>query len=373
MPGIYIHIPFCKTICGYCDFFRSANLTHRGSYVEALHRELDATRDYLPERTIRTIYFGGGTPSTIAPAEFSSLIEHIGQLYNICEVEEITLEANPDDLTDDYLAQLADTPINRLSLGLQSLHDDELEFMNRRHSAAQAENAVRAAQRVGFDNISIDLIYGLPNSTTERWRQTLQRAVALNVQHISAYHLGIEPHTRFGTLRDKGLLSPVSEEVSYEQFDLLRETLAQNGFEHYEISNFALAGRRSRHNSSYWNDIPYLGLGAGAHSFDGHSRRWGVENLSEYIAHSDSPEIYTVEQLSDDERYNEYVMTRLRTCEGIDTEELLQKFGAHKLHFFEQRCRPLLNQKRLENVAGRISITANNLLISDSIICELFA
>ena len=373
MPGIYIHIPFCKTICGYCDFFRSANLTHRGRYMEALHRELDATHNYLPERTIRTIYFGGGTPSTIAPAEFSSLIEHIGQLYNICEVEEITLEANPDDLTDDYLAQLADTPINRLSLGLQSLHDDELEFMNRRHTAAQAENAVRAAQKLGFDNISIDLIYGLPNSSTERWRQTLQRAVALNVQHISAYHLGIEPRTRFGTLRDKGLLSPVSEDVSYEQFDLLRDTLAQNGFEHYEISNFALPGRRSRHNSSYWNDTPYLGLGAGAHSFDGHSRRWGVENLSEYIAHSDSPEIYTVEQLTDDERYNEYVMTRLRTCEGIDSAELLQKFGAHKLQFFEQRCQPLLEQKRLENAAGHISITADNLLVSDSIICELFA
>ncbi len=372
MAGIYIHIPFCKTICGYCDFFRSADLRRRGDYIEALHRELEATQGYLTDRRIQTIYFGGGTPSTIAPEECAKIIEHIGQLYDTSEVEEITLEANPDDLSDDYIARLADTPINRLSLGVQSLHDDELKFMNRRHSAAQAEEAVRRAQQRGFDNISIDLIYGLPCSTTERWHENLQRAMTLDIQHISAYHLGIEPHTRFGALRDKGLLTPVSEQTSHDQYRLLCQTLADHGFEHYEISNFALPDRRSRHNSSYWNDTPYLGVGAGAHSYNGHSRRWVAGNLGKYIEGSHTTDIYTTEELDDNAHYNEYVMTRLRTSEGIDTAELLAKFGAHKLHYFDTQSRPHLEQKRLLNTAGRVFIPTDNFLISDSIICDLF-
>ncbi|MBP3425734.1 MAG: radical SAM family heme chaperone HemW [Rikenellaceae bacterium] len=372
MAGIYVHIPFCKTICGYCDFFRSANLAHREPYIQALHRELDAACQYLPEREIRTVYFGGGTPSTIAPERYTELIEHMGRVYDLSHVEEITLEANPDDLSDDYLTRLADTPINRLSVGIQSLHDDELKFMNRRHTAKQARKAIETAQNRGFDNISIDLIYGLPCSSTERWSKNLQHAVSMGVQHISAYHLGIEPHTRFGTLHDKGELMPVDEEVSHEQFRILREILLQNGFEHYEISNFALPDRRSRHNSSYWNDTPYLGLGAGAHSFDGASRRWAVGNLPRYLRESGTDAIYTTERLTADERYNEYIMTRLRTCEGVNTEELRRKFGAQKLLNFERRCRPFLEQKQLQNTAGHTFITADNLLISDSIICELF-
>ncbi len=372
MSGIYTHIPFCKTICGYCDFFRSAELSRAPKFIEALKEELRASGDYLTDREVRTIYFGGGTPSTLAPELYTELIGVMGEVYDLRSVEEITLEANPDDLTDDYIARLAATPINRLSIGIQSLHDDELRFMNRRHTAQAAIRAVKAAQDAGFDNISIDLIYGLPCSTTEQWRENLQTALSLNIQHISAYHLGIEPRTRFGAMLNRGELKPVDEEVSQEQFEILREVTLAHGFEHYEISNFALPSRRSKHNSSYWNDTQYLGLGPGAHSFDGHSRRWAVSNLGKYIALAPSSEIYTTEQLTQDERYNEYIMTRLRTAEGVNHSELEQKFGAQKLHHFRQQAAPLIEQKLLHTATERTFISPENYLISDSLICELF-
>ncbi len=372
MSAIYTHIPFCKTICGYCDFFRSVDLSRGGAYINALKAELAANAEYLSDREVRTIYFGGGTPSTLSVDTYTELIEQMGQIYDLSKLEEVTLEANPDDLTTEYLKALADSPINRLSIGIQSLHDDELRFMNRRHDADTALRAVREAQNAGFDNISIDLIYGLPCSTTERWMENLTKALSLDIQHISAYHLGIEPRTRFGTMLQRGEIKPVDESISHEQYNILCEMTKQRGFIHYEISNFALPERHSRHNSSYWNDTQYLGLGAGAHSYNGTSRRWAVSNLREYIAKSPDPSIYTIEKLTCDERYNEYIMTRLRTTNGVNTNELGEKFGAHKLHYFKSKAEQLITQKLLQTNAERIFIPSEKFLISDTIICELF-
>ena len=373
MSGIYTHIPFCKSVCGYCDFFRSTDLSRSSAYIEALKAELGANGDFLSDREIKTVYFGGGTPSTLPPQTYTELIEQMASIYDLSRVEEITLEANPDDLSSEYLKALADSPINRLSIGIQSLHDDELQFMNRRHDAATAIRVIGEAQRLGFDNISIDLIYGLPCSTTERWMDNLQQALSLNIQHISAYHLGIEPRTRFGTLASKGKLKPVDETTSQEQYTILREKLLAHGFEHYEISNFALPERHSRHNSSYWNDTQYLGLGAGAHSYDGHSRRWVAGNLGRYITLCPSPDIYTREELTEDERYDEYIMTRLRTAKGVNIEELQKKFGAHKLQYFNQRAEALKAQNLLDSNAEHTFIPPEKYLISDAIICDLFA
>ena len=373
MAGIYTHIPFCKSVCGYCDFFRSTDLSRSSAYVEALKAELTANGEFLSDRQIKTVYFGGGTPSTLPPKIYTELIEQMAGIYDLSEVEEITLEANPDDLSSEYLKALADSPINRLSIGIQSLHDDELQFMNRRHDAATAIKVIKEAQCLGFDNISIDLIYGLPCSTTERWKENLKQALSLNIQHISAYHLGIEPRTRFGTLASKGKLKPVDEATSQEQYITLRETLLAHGFEHYEISNFALPEHHSRHNSSYWNDTQYLGLGAGAHSYDGHSRRWVAGNLGRYIALCPPTEIYTREELTEDERYDEYIMTRLRTAKGVNIEELQKKFGARKLQYFSQRAEVLKARNMLKSNAEHTFIPPEKYLISNSIICGLFA
>lgn len=334
MAGLYIHIPFCGSRCAYCDFYSTTSPERIAEYVGAVKREMTARRDFLPGGRLDTVYIGGGTPSLLSPEQLQGLLDHAAGLWDCSALKEVTVEANPEDLSEEYLARLAGTGFTRLSIGVQSLDDGLLKLMNRRHDAARAKNAVRAAQMAGFGNISIDLIYGIPGMSAAQWEHTLDEAIALGVQHISAYHLTIEPGTAFGQRR----LRPISGMESERQYETLRRKLGEAGFEHYEISNFALPGRRAVHNSSYWSGEPYLGVGPSAHSFDGARRReWVATNVDGYISafsgaiphknkgsslknaffHNTTP-IYEGETLSDRDIFNERVMTSLRTSKGMD-------------------------------------------------------
>jgi oxygen-independent coproporphyrinogen-3 oxidase len=370
MAGLYIHIPFCGSRCGYCDFYSTTSPGRVGSYIEALKREMTArSRLSAFNFPLSTIYIGGGTPSQLSPELLRGLLDHAARSWDCSGVREVTVEANPEDLTDDYLARLSSGPSdpsdpsesiapNRLSIGIQSFDDDLLKMMNRRHNAERARQAVGAAQKKGFDNISIDLIYGIPGMTQGQWERTLAEAVALGVQHISAYHLTIEPGTAFG----RQGLKPIPETESERQFETLRRKLAAAGFEHYEISNFALPGLRALHNSSYWSGKPYLGVGPSAHSFDGARRReWVVGDVDKYIAGGD---LYEGEALSDTDIRNERVMTALRTAEGIAGSEL----GTGNRGTVERFLRDGLLVRR----GGRVAIPPEKFLLSDYIIGELF-
>jgi oxygen-independent coproporphyrinogen-3 oxidase len=312
-------------------------------------------RSFLPGGRLDTIYIGGGTPSLLSAEQLQGLLDHAATLWDCSGLLEVTLEANPEDLTDDYLARLSTTGFDRLSIGVQSFDDGLLRLMNRRHDAGRARAAVRAAQKAGFDNISIDLIYGVPGMTDAQWELTLDEAIALGVQHISAYHLTIEPDTAFGRQR----LAGVSEEVSERQYETLRRKLGEAGFEHYEISNFALPGRRAVHNSAYWSGEPYLGVGPSAHSFDGDRRReWVVADLKKYL---EAPS-YEGETLSGRERRNERIMTALRTADGLTMSELSENNTAVRF----------LAEGLLVKRGGRVAIPPEKFLLSDHIIAALF-
>lgn len=275
MAGLYFHIPFCRRICAYCDFFKSAEVGRVDSVLDAMGRELDGAVDWLADRRIRTVYFGGGTPSLCDPARLQGLADRAATLLDCSGVEEFTVEANPDDMTEEWLEALARTGANRLSVGVQSFDDDELRLMNRRHTGAQAVEAVRRAQAAGFANLTIDLIFGVPGFGGKVLQRNLEQALALGVQHISAYHLTVEKNTAFGRRLERGRFSEVDEQVSEREYLEVHRTLTGAGFEHYEVSNYALPGCRARHNAAYWSGDEYLGIGPAAHSFNGKSRRWG--------------------------------------------------------------------------------------------------
>ena len=386
MAGLYIHIPFCGRRCGYCDFYSTTLPDRVAAFLEAVKREMTDRRSFLPVGRLDTIYVGGGTPSLLAPEQLQGLLDHAASLWDCSGLREVTLEANPEDLADDYLARLSGTEFNRLSIGIQSFDDGMLRLMNRRHDAARACEAVRAAQAAGFDNISIDLIYGISGMTDAQWERSLDEAASLGVQHISAYHLTIEPGTAFGRQGLEG----IDDETSERQFAMLREKLGGVGFEHYEISNFALPGRRAIHNSAYWSGRPYLGVGPSAHSFDGDRRReWVVADLVKYI----SGPTYDGETLSDLELANERIMTGLRTAEGIAAAEL--GYGISRRGAPPGRSNPdgvagllraealamtsqfetierFLREGLLVRRGDRIAIPAERFLLSDHIIGGLF-
>lgn len=370
MAGIYIHIPFCKTKCGYCDFYSCTQLELRDGVHDAIMAELSSERSFIGDVPIGTIYFGGGTPSLFQPARLQQIIDHIGQLWDCTGTGEITVEANPDDLTPDYLHRLAATAINRLSIGIQSFDDRHLRFMHRRHSAHTAVEAVRNAQRYGFDNISVDLIYGIPGMGVGEWRSALEKAIDLGVQHISAYHLTVEDGTPFGRLAASGSLTAVDEGVSESQFFMLHDTLTAAGFEHYEVSNFALPGLRARHNASYWRGEPYLGVGPSAHSFNGSVRRSSPPSVESYLGNRTHN--YIVETLSGTDRYNEFIMTSLRTAEGVDERILEHEFGSELAGRFRTFAEPFLRSGSLVCDRGRWFIPADRFLVSDSVIAALF-
>lgn len=323
MAGIYIHIPFCRTRCVYCGFFSTTSLSKIDAYVDALCKELSERRNYLRGEDVSTIYFGGGTPSQLSIGQIKRILDSIYNINNVRANAELSFEGNPDDLTLPYLHDLHDLGINRLSMGVQSFDDSRLQFLHRRHSSAQAKEAVLNAVDAGFRNISIDLMFGFPLQTVEQWRRDVEMAMSLPIQHLSAYSLMYDDGTPLSAMLERGDIEELDEEVSLQMYKVLVESLTSGGFEHYEISNFCKPGYRSRHNSSYWSGVPYLGVGAGAHSYDGSTRQYNVESLAEYMA--SSPQI--AESLSKWERYNEFVFTGLRTVEGISLSKLRTEFG----------------------------------------------
>ncbi|MBO7554145.1 MAG: radical SAM family heme chaperone HemW [Bacteroidaceae bacterium] len=374
MAGIYLHIPFCKKRCIYCNFYSSTLLKYRGAYVGVLCRELRQRKEYLKGEAVKTIYLGGGTPSLLQRTELEKLFSEIGKVYGLGTCEEITIEANPDDLTEHYVKMLATLPVNRLSIGIQTFNDDSLKLLNRRHTAEEAISAVKRCQDAGFHNISIDLIYGLPGETEVQWQYDLEQAVALGVQHISAYSLTYEEGTALWKLREKQQIQEVEEEQSLLFFKMLMDTLKSAGFEHYEISNFCLPGYHSRHNSSYWEDIPYLGCGASAHSYDGISRQWNVADLERYIQGiAEGTPVFEREILDLPTRYNEFVMTGLRTAKGIELTKLRQQFGEKLFRYLLEMAKPYIDRNCLLITENRLHFTESGLFISDSIISDLLS
>lgn len=338
-----------------------------------MHQELALQQKYLSGETISTIYFGGGTPSILSVEEIEGLLAKIYTLFLIDPQAEITLEANPDDLTPEKLLALRQTPINRLSIGVQSFHNPHLQMMNRPHSAVEAEDCIKYAQALGFANISLDLIYGIPAEDEALWAQDLAKAFALNVQHLSCYALTIEPNTVFGHRLKKGNFSPADEERVAQQFELLMEQAAAHGFLHYEISNFCQPGFESKHNSSYWKQVPYLGIGPSAHSFNGVSRQFNVAHNPQYVqglAQNQLP--CTVEELTVEDRVNEYVMTTLRTSWGCDTNYIQQKWGLDLLALHQAYLQQMEDKKLLTQTNGVIFLTEAGKLLADEIALDLF-
>ena len=372
MAGIYIHIPFCKQRCTYCDFYTEVAPGFIPSLVDAIILELEIRKDYIQNLPITTIYFGGGTPSILSFEQFSLIFEAIYNLYSVEKDAEITFEANPDDLTIDFLDRIHSQPFNRISIGIQSFDDSDLKRINRRHTSTQAIEAVRNAQKAGFDNISIDLIYGLPYQTLASWEKQLDTALDLQVQHISAYGLTYEEGTLLRKQRENGAIETVDEQTMNKMYLLLVEKTKQKGFEAYEISNFALPEYRSRHNSSYWKQEPYLGIGPSAHSYDLISRQWNVASIKEYInAIDNGSTFFEREELSTNERYNDFVMVSLRTSEGLDMKLLEQEFGEELVSYCLRNIKTFMDSEKVYYSDGKLRLSAEGIQISNLILIQL--
>ena len=373
MAGLYIHIPFCESKCIYCDFYSMANNNHLiDKYINALLVEAVLRKNELNSETLTTVYLGGGTPSLLSITQLSKIVNGLKKVFDFSEVEEFTIEVNPDDVTADYIQQAKSLGINRVSMGVQSFSDEDLRFINRRHTAKQATDAIHIINKAGIDNISIDLIYGIPGQNIEMWKNNVDTAISLSVQHISAYTLMYEDGTRLSVMRSLGKITEMDDDVVAAMYDYLVAQLKSNGYIHYEISNFALPGLHSRHNSSYWNLTPYLGLGVAAHSFDGTVRRFNPSNLKMYLDTLGEGKLCVeVENITEAERYDEYVMLRLRTADGIDADELMHRFGEKYYQFFIEKAKPLVSERSLINENGRYYIPENHIMISDNITCDL--
>lgn len=372
MTGIYIHIPFCKRKCTYCDFYTEVSLQFIPQIVDSIVKEIEFRQEYLQKQPIKTIYFGGGTPSVLNKAQFSTIFEAIYKHFQVEEHAEITFEANPDDLSKEYLESLHELPFNRISMGIQSFDDTDLKRINRRHTAEEARLAVLNAQNAGFNNISIDLIYGLPLQTMNAWKKQLEMALSLNVQHISAYGLTYEEGTALWKQREKGRVAPIEDEIMNEMYLHLVETVTQNGFEAYEVSNFAKPGYRSRHNTSYWRQEAYMGLGPSAHSYDLHSRQWNVSSIKDYInALENGTGYFEKEELNQTERFNDYVMVSLRTLEGIDLSYMEQEFGKEFVDYCFATLKSFIENKKVTHQDNRLALTPEGVMISNVILIEL--
>ena len=372
MAGIYIHIPFCKRRCIYCDFFSTTQSEKKSAYVRALCRELEMRWDYVEGEEIETIYLGGGTPSQLTEEELKAIFSSIYHIYKVKEDAEITLEANPDDLTPEYVAMLHQLPINRISMGIQTFQEETLKLLHRRHTAVQAIEAFRRCREAGFRNISIDLMYGLPGETLETWMQDLRQTIDLRPEHISAYHLIYEEDTALWRLREQHCVEEADEELSVSLFTTLIDRLTEAGYQHYEISNFSLSDLHSRHNSSYWTGKKYLGCGPSAHSFNGVSRQWNVASLEGYIKGVEEGELdYEVEELDLYTRYNDYVLTSIRTCWGMSLSKLRSEFGEELYRYCMRMAKPHEDQGVLENREGVLKLTRKGIFVSDGIMSDL--
>lgn len=372
MAGIYIHIPFCKQRCNYCAFYSSTLYNLREEYTDALCKELRMRRDYVSDDTIGTIYFGGGTPSTLAIEQLKKICDTIYSYYPVSESPEITIECNPDDLTPEFLSQLRTLPFNRISMGVQSFNDTQLKRLGRRHTAESARQAIMNARNAGYSNISIDLMFALPGSTAEEWQHDLDSAIAQKPDHISAYNLMYEEGTPLYRALQRGDFEELGEDENVEQFGMLIKTLKGAGYRHYEISNFAISGKESLHNSSYWNDTSYIGCGAAAHSYNGTSREWNIADIKAYIEGINSGKrSFEVECLSEEERYNDAILTRLRTSDGIPIEWMKERFSAGLNAFMQRTAKKEIALGNLKEENGHLSLTEKGIFISDAVIREL--
>lgn len=382
MAGIYVHIPFCTSRCIYCDFYSTTRLDLRQRYVDALCREMSMRSDYLKEQ-VHTIYIGGGTPSQLSPTQLRQLFSSLEHCFatampDSTQLDEVTIECNPDDVTADYAQALASMPVNRVSMGVQTFNDERLGFLRRRHCAQQAETAVRLLREAGIGNISIDLMYGFPDETIEEWHRDIDRALALNVEHISAYSLMYEEGTPLTRLLQQGRVKEVDEELSLQMYSTLVDRLTAAGFEHYEISNFAKQipnsplsfynSHRSLHNSNYWNQTPYIGLGAAAHSYNVVSRQWNTADIDVYLQGIEAGHpVVEKEALNDDMRYNDIVLTALRTREGLDLSRLTPVQSSYCL----QQARRFLSDGLLQQRYNHLILTRRGLFVSNMVMSEL--
>lgn len=372
MAGIYIHIPFCKQACHYCDFHFTTSQKYRTEIVQSLAKEIALQKEYLDRAPIETIYFGGGTPSVLDAGEINFLLDTIAQHHHINAGAEITLEANPDDLSREKVQALRQTAINRFSIGIQSFFDEDLTWMNRAHRAGEADASVKRVQDAGFENITTDLIYGYPLLTNAKWEQNMSRMFELEVPHISAYSMTVEPRTALATQIKKKQSPPVSDSQSAEQFTRLMERMLAQGFEHYEISNFGKPGHHSRHNSNYWKGVPYVGIGPSAHSYNGETRQWNVANNAKYLTALEKNQFPAeLEELTPENRLNEYIMTSVRTMWGLDLDKLESIQSGTASLLLKEAQQFLGNGWLMQN--GRVlTLSQQGKLYADHIAAELF-
>lgn len=372
MSGIYIHIPFCKQACHYCDFHFSTSMKKKADMILALANELQLRAGQFQNETIETIYFGGGTPSVLTTEEIRFLLDAVYKNYSVADNPEITLEANPDDLSISRIIELAASPINRLSIGIQSFFEDDLQMMNRAHNAAEAKTCLTEATK-HFDNISIDLIYGIPGMSHERWIQNIEIALSFGVPHISSYALTVEPKTALKKLIQTGKIAQPNDDVAQEQFSILVEMLQEQGFIHYELSNFGKPNYFSKNNSAYWLGKKYLGIGPSAHSYDGVSRSWNVSNNSLYLTSIQDNQLPSeIETLSMQDRYNEYIMTGLRTIWGVDLNRIEIEFGKETLNYLKKQSTRFLDDGLLSIDGAILKTTSKGKFLTDGIASNLF-
>lgn len=373
MAGIYIHIPFCKKKCHYCNFFSVATTKNKMEFIKALIKEIELQRNYLDQKEICSVYFGGGTPSLFSVSEIEKIFSHLQKNHKILKTAEITLEANPDDLDSKKIKELSKSFINRLSIGVQSFYDEDLKYLNRIHKSKQAINAINKCQNSGIENISIDLIYGIPTLTNERWIQNLKFFFKMGLPHLSAYSLSIEPKTVLNLLIKKNKTLSIDELQSIQHFEILLSLCEENHFIHYEISNFCKKDYYSKHNSLYWLGKHYLGLGPSAHSYNGKSRQWNVSQLSKYISiPQDNFIIFEQEILSEKQKFNEYIMTSLRTSWGCDAVYIKKKFGEFYLRHFFKTSSEFIHENLIEKKKTIFLLTPKGKIFADRIAAEFF-
>lgn len=373
MAGIYIHIPFCKQACYYCDFHFSTNQEIQSELVKAIATELKLQADYLGKEKVQTIYFGGGTPSLLNNNELAYLLEVIRSKFQVDASSEITLEANPDDLTPSKLHEIAQAGVNRLSIGIQSFHPDILTFLNRAHDSVAAVTSFQEARKAGFKNITIDLIYAIPGETIEQWKEDIRKALELNPDHVSCYSLTIEEKTVFGKRFSTGKLKATEDDVAATHLEILMEELEQAGYEHYEVSNFSKPGFRSKHNSNYWNQVKYLGVGPSAHSYDGHSRQFNISNNHLYLKSIQKGVVpFEREQLSKENRINEYILTSLRTSWGTNLKKMKDDFGFDMLRENRVYLSTIIGNGWAILESDVLRLTRKGKLLADKISSDLF-
>jgi len=373
MAGIYFHIPFCKQACHYCDFHFSTNTQTRNELLRCMADEVRFQKEYLGQDQIRTIYFGGGTPSLLTSTEINILLQPVHDLFIVDKDAEITLEANPDDLTFEKLLEFKAQGINRLSIGIQSFQDKVLKFLNRAHDSVASIDAVKCAREAGFNNISIDLIYAIPGQTDDEWMANIRQALALQPEHISAYSLTIEEKTAFGRWSAHGKLKAVDDDLAAKQLEILVEELEKSGFEQYEISNFSKPGYQSKHNSSYWKQQQYLGIGPSAHSYNHTSRQYNISNNHIYTRSLQEGKIpFEIELLSSEDHVNEYLLTTLRTQWGSNLEKLKEEYGYDILESHSEMIRELISRKLASIENNFLILTRSGRLLADKIIADLF-